>query len=116
MRVHLTTKLIDQPWQLPLADLPQPKRLGTAAESAGEDPLDPSSPLFALPPALAPGAADFNTGAGIPRWELAIGGELMFLVGLDSTSALLATFFADSSAGHYRSPEISRIRGTLQLT
>lgn len=84
LRIHLTTTLLDQPWQLPVADIVPPPKIDPStneADLAVDPSLAPRSPSsFTLPTAAPVGAVDFSKGTGVPRWELAIAGEIVLLV------------------------------------
>lgn len=59
LRVHLTTKVLDQSWQQDLSSLPDPPAPGTDAEE-----VDAAT-------------KQLEEGKGVPRFELGIGGELL---------------------------------------
>lgn len=97
LRIHLSTKLIDQPWQLPLARLIPPSLDGTSAapkttatsNEASENPLSDGekhdkdedamevSQSSMDSSALSSDSINFETNEGLPKVELSISAEIL---------------------------------------
>lgn len=67
LRIHLTSRPVGQPWQVPLADVAAP----TLPNEVKDEPATEGDEAKATVP------VDFATNDGVPRFELDITGELL---------------------------------------